>query len=53
MNVGEFFIQLGINSDTKELKQTIKELEDAERKTARLIKREKELEKATSEEQKA
>lgn len=53
MNVGEFFIQLGINSDTKELKQTIKDLEDAERKTARLIKREKELEKATSEEQKA
>lgn len=52
MNVGEFFIQLGINSDTKELKQTIKELEEAERQTARLIKREKELAEATSEEQK-
>ena len=53
MKLGEFFIQLGVKGDTKELDKTIKQLEEAEKATRRQIKFQKDLEKATSEEQKA
>ena len=53
MKLGEIFIQLGVKGDTKELDKTIKQLEEAERATKRQIKFQKDLEKATSEEQKA
>ena len=53
MKLGEFFIQLGVQGDTKELDKTIKQLEEAERATKRQIKFQKDLAKATSEEQKA
>lgn len=53
MKLGEFFIQLGVKGDTKELDKTIKQLEEAERATKRQIKFQKDLEKATTDEQKA
>lgn len=53
MKLGEFFVQLGVKGDTKELDKTIKQLEEAERATKRQIKFQQDLAKATSEEQKA
>lgn len=53
MKLADFFIQLGVKGDTKELDKTIKQLEEAERATKRQIKFQQDLAKATSEEQKA
>ena len=53
MKLGEFFIQLGVKGDTKELDKTIKQLEEAEKQSSRLIKYRKDLAKATNEQEKA
>ena len=53
MKLGEFFIQLGVKGDTKELDKTIKQLEEAEKQSSRLIKYRKDLAKATTEQEKA
>lgn len=53
MKLGELFIQLGVKGSTKELDKTIKQLEEAEKKSSRLIKYRKDLAKASSEEEKA
>ena len=52
MNLGEFIIKIGTQSDTKELEKTAKRLEEAEKKTRRLINYLKELKEATSENEK-
>ena len=53
MKLGEFFVQLGVKGDTKELDKTIKQLEEAEKQSSRLIKYRKDLAKATNEQEKA
>lgn len=53
MNLGEFIIKIGTQGNTKELEKAIKKLEDAEKKTRRMIKVQQDLAKATSEEEKA
>ena len=53
MKLGEFFIQLGVKGDTKEIDKTIKQLEEAEKQSSRLIKYRKDLAKATNEQEKA
>lgn len=52
MKVGEFFIELAFKGDDKKLKQAIKTMEDAEKKSARLIKYRNDLAKASTEEEK-
>lgn len=52
MKLGEFFIQLGVKGSTKEIDKTIKQLEEANAELKAQIKLEKELAKATTEEQK-
>lgn len=52
MNLGEFIIKIGTQGDTKELEKAIKKLEDAEKKTRRMIKVQQDLAKATSEQEK-
>lgn len=53
MKLADFFIQLGVKGDTKELDKTIKQLEEAEKQSSRLIKYRKDLAKATTEQEKA
>ena len=53
MNLGEFIIKIGTQGDTKELEKAIKKLEEAEKKTRRMIKVQQDLAKATNEEEKA
>ena len=53
MKLADFFIQLGVKGDTKELDKTIKQLEEAEKQSSRLIKYRKDLAKATNEQEKA
>ena len=52
MNLGEFIIKIGTKGDTKEIDKTIKRLESAEKKYRQFIKMQKELAKATTEEEK-
>lgn len=53
MKLGELFIELGTKGNTKELEKTLKQLKEAEKKTAAQIKLNKDLAKATSDEEKA
>lgn len=53
MKLGELFVELGVKGDTKKLKETLKQMKEAEEKITRQIKKEQELTKATTEEQKA
>lgn len=53
MKLADFFVQLGVKGDTKELDKTIKQLEEAERKSSQLIKYRKDLAKAATDEEKA
>lgn len=53
MKLGELFINLGVQGDTKKLKEALKDMQEAEKKTARLIAKEKALSEATTDEQKA
>lgn len=53
MNLGEFIIKIGTQGDTKELEKAIKKLEEAEKKTRRMIKIKQDLAKATDDEEKA
>lgn len=53
MKLGELFISLGVQGDTKKLKEAAKDMQDAERKITRLLAKRKALEKATSDEEKA
>ena len=53
MNIGEFIIKIGTQGDTKELEKAIKKLEDAEKKSRRLIKTKQALAKATDDEERA
>ncbi len=53
MKLADFFVQLGVKGNTKELDKTIKQLEEAERKSSQLIKYRKDLAKATTDEEKA
>ena len=52
MNLGEFIIKIGTQADTKQLEKATKALEDAEKKTRRLINYLRELKQATSEHEK-
>ena len=52
MNLGEFIIKIGTQGNTKELEKAIKKLEEAEKKTRRMIKVQQDLAKATSNEEK-
>ena len=52
MKLGELIIELGTKGNTKELEKTLSQLKDAEKKTAAQIKLNKDLAKATSEEEK-
>lgn len=49
MNLGEFIIKIGTQADTKELEKATRALDNAEKKTRRLIEYLKELKNATSE----
>lgn len=53
MKLGELFIQLGVKGDTKELDKTIKQMEEAEKRSNALVKYRKDLAKATNENEKA
>lgn len=53
MNLGEFIIKIGTQGDTKGLEKAIKKLEEAEKKTRRMIKVKQDLAKATDDEEKA
>lgn len=53
MKLGELFIELGTRGNTKELEKTLKQLKQAEKETSAQIKLNKDLSKATSEEEKA
>ena len=53
MKLGELFIELGTKGNTKELEKTLKQLKEAEKKTAAQIKLNKDLAKATTDEEKA
>ena len=52
MNLGEFIIKIGTKADTKELEKAVKTVEEAEKKTRRLINYLKELREATSDAEK-
>ena len=52
MNLGEFIIKIGTQADTKQLENAAKKLEEAEKKTRRLINYFKELGEATSDNEK-
>lgn len=52
MNLGEFIIKIGTQADTKELEKATRALENAEKKTRRLIEYFKELKEATTESEK-
>ena len=52
MNLGEFIIKIGTQGDTKGLEQMARAVENAEKKTRRLINYLKELKQATSESEK-
>lgn len=53
MKLADFFIQLGVIGDTKELDKTIKQMETASKRTKDIIKYRKELAKATTDEERA
>lgn len=53
MKLGELFVQLGTKGNTKELEKTLKQLKQAEKETAAQIKLNKDLAKATTDEEKA
>lgn len=53
MNIGEFIIKIGTQGNTKGLDEAIKKLEEAEKKTRKMIKVQQALTKATSDEEKA
>ena len=53
MNIGEFIIKIGTQGDTKELEKAIKKLEEAEKKSRKLIKTKQALAKATDDEERA
>lgn len=53
MKLGDLFIELGTKGNTKELEKTLKQLKEAEKKTAAQIKLNKDLTKATTDEEKA
>ena len=53
MKLGDLFIELGTKGNTKELEKTLKQLKEAEKKTAAQIKLNKDLAKATTDEEKA
>lgn len=53
MKLGELFIELGTKGNTKELEKTLKQLKEAEKKTTAQIKLNKDLAKATTDEEKA
>jgi len=52
MKLGELFVELGTKGNTKELEKTLKQLKEAEKKTAAQIKLNKDLAKATTDEEK-
>ena len=52
MNLGEFIIKIGTQADIKELDKAIQKVEDAEKKTRRLITYLKELSEASSDHEK-
>lgn len=52
MKIGELFVNITTKADLKGLEKAHKEMEKAERETRRLIQLEKDLAKATTEEQK-
>ena len=52
MNLGELAIKIGVIGDTKKLDQAIDKMEEAEKRTRRLIKYRKDLAKATSDDEK-
>lgn len=53
MNLGEFIIKIGTQGNVKELEKAIKKLEEAEKKTRRMINVKQDLAKATDDEEKA
>ena len=53
LKVGELFIQLGVKGDTKEIDKTIKQMEQAQKRSKDLIKYRQDLTKATNESEKA
>lgn len=53
MNLGEFIIKIGTQADTKQLEKATKAVENAEKKTKRLIQYLKDLKNATTENEKA
>lgn len=53
MKLGELFVELGTKGNTKELEKTLKQLKEAEKEVAAQIKLNKDLAKATSDEEKA
>lgn len=53
MKLGELAIEIGVKSDTKKLKETLKHMKELESKISRQISKERELAKATTDEEKA
>lgn len=53
MKIADFFINLGVVGDTKELDKTIKQMETASKRAKDIIRYRKELAKATTDEEKA
>ena len=53
MNLGELIIKIGTEGNTKELEKALKKMKEAEKETAAQIKLNKDLSKATSDEEKA
>lgn len=53
LKVGELFIQLGVKGDTKELDKSIKQMEQAQKRSKDLLKYRQDLAKAENESQKA
>lgn len=53
MKIGELFIQLGVKGDTKELDKSIKQMEEAQKRSKDILKYRQELAKATTQSEKA
>lgn len=53
LKIGEFFIQLGVKGDTKELDKSIKQMEEAQKRNKDLLKYRQDLAKAETQSEKA
>lgn len=53
MKIGELFIQLGVKGDTKELDKSIKQMEEAQKRSKDILKYRQELAKAQTQNEKA